>query len=176
MLDYKAQWSAFVDANAKGLRFRDPDEAQSEFIRQHVTYNSETGELRYKGRPGRLQVGYIYFSINRRTIKASRLAWFMHYGVWPGRRVVDHRDGDTLNDRISNLRLATNGQNLSCRKPRKDNTSGHRGVHRCNGWWYASISVDGSCRRIARFDDFEEAVACYVTVSEQLYGGFGRVD
>jgi hypothetical protein len=52
--------------------------------------------------------------------------------------MVDHCDGDGLNNRrSSNLRKATRGQNACNAKTRDDNTSGFKGValHRASGKW-----------------------------------------
>lgn len=58
----------------------------------------------------------------------ARVIWTMHNGQIPDGFVVDHIDGNTLNNRLSNLRIVqhcVNGRNM---KFNKNNTSGVRGV------------------------------------------------
>lgn len=73
---------------------------------------------------------------------------------------VDHWDRDGLNNRRSNLRVAShalNGQNL----PRGRGTSAHRGVcwHTRKAKWMAYTAVDGKRVHLGYFDDEEGAAA-----------------
>jgi hypothetical protein len=57
---------------------------------------------------------------------------------------VDHRNGNGLDNRRSNLRLATNSQNQMNRGLQRNNTSGFKGVSfdRRRGLWMAKIYVE----------------------------------
>ena len=85
-----------------------------------LRYNAATGEFSWKiavssrakagGRAGvwqRMQNGRDYLGVTYQGVKLSgaRLAWLLHYGVWPDRSVF-YVDGDSTNIRISNLKLA----------------------------------------------------------------------
>ena len=48
---------------------------------------------------------YLYIRYKDREMVASRVAWLLHYGVWPDRSVM-FADGDTVNLKISNLGLS----------------------------------------------------------------------
>jgi Recombination endonuclease VII/HNH endonuclease len=48
---------------------------------------------------------YLYIRYKDREMVASRVAWMLHYGVWPDKSVM-FKDGDTANLKISNLRLS----------------------------------------------------------------------
>lgn len=92
--------------------------------------------------------------------------------------VVDHIDGDGLNNLRSNLRIATPAQNNHNQRKRVDNTSGVKGVHwhkRANKW-KAQISFDGRVRHIGLFHDIELAAAAYAQESARLHGEFGRLE
>lgn len=90
---------------------------------------------------------------------------------------VDHIDGDSLNNRKSNLRLATRAQNAkNCRRP-INNKSGYKGVyfHKASGKWLAQISANGKRVYIGCFDAPELAHAAYLRAAEKLHGEFARV-
>jgi hypothetical protein len=73
--------------------------------------------------------------------------------------MIDHRDGDTINNRPDNLRDITNATNSRNAKMRSDNTSGFTGVNwntRYNKW-VARISINGKMKYLGSFDSIEEA-------------------
>lgn len=111
--------------------------------------------------------GHLYLS--------HRLAWLLHYGEWPS-EVIDHIDGDPSNNRISNLRSATQAQNTWNSRRRSDNTSGVRGV----SWaaakrkWVAQLTVNGRSVLRRRFNNKSDAVAAYRNAAKAHYGEFVR--
>ena len=90
--------------------------------------------------------------------------------------LVDHNDGDGLNNRRSNLRAATRGQNACNSKIRADSTSGFRGVslHRQTGRWHAYINSNGRRHSLGYFATAEDAAAAYAKASLQMHGEFAR--
>ena len=93
---------------------------------------------------------------------------------YPSGLQVDHIDGDGLNNRKSNLRVATHTQNMWNRGPQRNSVTGFRGVcwsHR-EGKWRARISVNNCKIDIGFFDTPEAAHAAYVRASEKLHGEF----
>jgi hypothetical protein len=91
--------------------------------------------------------------------------------------MVDHRDGDGLNNRrSSNLRIATRGQNAANAKLRADNTSGFKGVtlHRVSGKWQAYINANGRRHSLGYFETPEEAGAAYASAGPRAHGDFAR--
>lgn len=89
------------------------------------------------------------------TGRQKRPVW-MHRAVIdaPHDVEVDHRDGDRLNNRRSNLRIATTAQNQANRGPSTTNTSGYRGVtwHKVHRKWQASIKRGGKFHFLGYFD------------------------
>ena len=66
-------------------------------------------------------------TVDGKRYRAHRLAWLYVYGAWPLGR-LDHEDTDRQNNRIKNLRPASNAENLHNRGKQKNNTSGYKSV------------------------------------------------
>lgn len=94
----------------------------------------------------------------------------------PDGMVVDHKDGNGLNNTRINLRPATHSQNLQNQRLSRQNTSGFKGVYfdRQRNKWRSDIYLDKKRHRLGRFKTPEEAHAAYCQASEKLHGEFGR--
>lgn len=86
----------------------------------------------------------------------------------------DHINGDRLDNRRSNLRLATHAENTRNALRRRDNTSGYKGVSYSAlvGKWRAYVNVDGQQQFLGCFDTAESAHEAYVSAAQQHYGEF----
>jgi hypothetical protein len=100
---------------------------------------------------------------------------YMHRQIMGFPPMVDHRDGDGLNNQRSNLRVCTYSQNGRNRKQINGN-SGLRGVrHRTNcDLWEAYIKVNGKFKHLGDFDTKREAAIAYNNAVKQYDDGFGR--
>jgi hypothetical protein len=101
---------------------------------------------------------------------------YLHRLVLGGNpEVVDHADGDGLNNRRSNLRATTQANNVKNIRRSSLNTSGYKGVHRTkNGRWQAQIKAAGRSRYIGNFDTPEAAHDAYCKAAAELHGEFAR--
>lgn len=120
--------------------------------------------------------GYNMSSIKGIKVKAHRAAWAIHYGEWP-REFIDHINLDPSDNRIVNLRQASNSENMRNSGLRSNNTSGARGVYWCSEKlkWAASIRVNGKNKFLGRFESIDAAKAAYAMGSNRYHGEFGRV-
>jgi HNH endonuclease/AP2 domain len=90
-------------------------------------------------------------------------------------RMVDHRNGDTLDNRIENLRLATHGENCRNQKLRIDSKVGLKGViHTPSNRWHAHIQVDYRRIYLGSFETREEAHEAYCDAARKYHGEFAR--
>ena len=100
-----------------------------------------------------------------------RIIFAMHNGFWP--EIIDHADGNPLNNEPSNLRAATKSQNGQIAKLRKDNISGVKGVYfdKARQKW----AVRANNRTIGRFKDFELAELVSIEIRSLKHGTFARI-
>ena len=73
--------------------------------------------------------GYFKFGFNGRFYRNNRVVYFLCTGIDPEEKQVDHEDTNRLNNKIWNLRLATQKQNQDNRRKNSNNTSGVTGVY-----------------------------------------------
>lgn len=90
--------------------------------------------------------------------------------------LVDHRDGDGLNNRRGNLRAATPVQNQQNSGIRKDNKSGFKGVgwHKAANGWVANITLNGKRKHLGVFPSAEAAYEAYLKAAKTEFGEFMR--
>lgn len=103
--------------------------------------------------------GYLDGAINARGVLAHRVIWAMTYGYWP--IGIDHVNGDRRDNRIANLREATQAENMRNTKTRCDNKCGIAGVWqlRRSGMWRARIKRDGISVDLGTFPSKDLAAA-----------------
>lgn len=91
---------------------------------------------------------------------------------------VDHINGDTLDNRRSNLRICTKAQNTMNRGPQKNNTSGFKGVsfNKQSGKWISAITVNNKRINIGLFPSAKEAHIAYCEKAKELHGEYARFE
>lgn len=95
----------------------------------------------------------------------------------PDGLLVDHINGDPLDNRRSNLRLATDEQN-AWNSRKKRGTSRFKGVSlvRPTGRWSSMIRVDGATRFLGNYLTEEDAARAYDAVARERFGEFACVN
>lgn len=113
-------------------------------FKECMEYHPETGRLVWKkkftprshqvvlgGEVGNLRCGYRQVTLvwggKSRSFQVHRIAWYLHYGEWPPRN-IDHINRDRADNRISNLRLGDQPENLRNKSMQKNNTTGYQNV------------------------------------------------
>ncbi len=93
----------------------------------------------------------------------------------PKDKFVDHRDGNTLDNRKGNLRLATTAQNNRNRqRMNPQNTSGFNGVfwERKVNKWRVQVSIHNKRHHVGVFETLPDAVEAQRRASLEFYGEF----
>jgi hypothetical protein len=107
--------------------------------------------------------GYVKMQLHRLLMEAPRGS------------LVDHRDGDGLNNRLGNLRLAdiaSNGWNAD--HPRAKNR--FRGVYQCHGKYIVQFQHRGATIRLGTFSVEEDAARAYDKAISKYRGEFARLN
>lgn len=152
-------------------------------LKDLVSYEPQSGRFtwakarkgcRLGGECGRIaRTGYREIGIDGRLYHAHRLAVLYMTGEWP-EQVVDHINRDKADNRWSNLRVASQSQNMANVDVRQSNTSGHPGVtwDKSRSKWRAQIRIDGVKTNLGRFEHFEDAVSAVNAAARKQWGGF----
>jgi hypothetical protein len=171
-------------------------EVSVEYLRRVLSYDLETGELRWRIRPpahfssaaqwhlwnarfagrtaGSCCDGYLRLTLTIEgklvSLYVHRVAWALKTGAWPLEE-VDHRNGDGYDNRFSNLRLGTHAENQQNRIARYDNASGLVGAtwNKGDEKWQAQIFVGGRSHYLGQFNTPEAAHAAYLEAKQRLH-------
>jgi hypothetical protein len=108
----------------------------------------------------------------RRAGKTSKL---MHREIMnsPPGLDVDHINGDGLDNRRANLRLAGRGQNVANQKPKEGR---YKGVSKNGKRYMARIKVHYKSRFLGLFDTPEEAAKMYDFAAKRYFGQFANLN
>lgn len=89
---------------------------------------------------------------------------------------VDHINRNKLDNRSSNLRIATRSQNLHNKKARSNNKSGFTGVsfRKERNHWRSRIAVNGKELLIGSFSNKEDAIKSRIDAEKRYLGEFAN--
>ena len=141
-------------------------------LREFVSYDPDTGVFTWAQSKGRAKRGtsagwrksngYVGIHIDGKNYLAHRLAWLYVHGVWPP-DMLDHINGVRDDNRITNLRCVSAGDNLNNqRAPHANSKSGYLGVSPWRNKWRAVIQVNRKQVHLGVFDTPETAHHAYV--------------
>ena len=121
--------------------------------------------------------GYKVVTVNSKTHKLHRIIWNMFVGPIPKGFYIDHINGNKIDNRIENLRLATNSQNQQNRPAPKNSSSGYRGVtwHKAAKKWMSRICCNGKRITIGLFETPEDAYKAYQREAKKLFTHIDRL-
>lgn len=95
----------------------------------------------------------------------------------PAGKCVDHKSGNTLDNRTCDLRIASQAENTRNSKLSAANTSGLKGAYenrKTPGRWVSSISVNSKNINLGSFGSAKEAHEAYMAAAVKYSGEFAR--
>lgn len=91
--------------------------------------------------------------------------------------VIDHINGNALDNRRCNLRECSKRQNAFNQRKHSDNTSGYKGVSKISsGKWRAEIGVSYKRIYIGCFETPELAAQAYDIRAQEMYGEYANLN
>ncbi len=150
-------------------------------MRNQLSYCPETGTIKWKmpgrGRRQDLTAGCVKRNrrgqvwrrivIDGQEYTSGQVAWTIHTGAFPA-YIIDHIDGDPLNDAWANLRRGDGAVDQRNNKMSRRNTTGVTGVKFSNGYYVAYIGNGDQQQYLGSSKDFFEAV-CIRKRAEQEF-------
>ena len=154
-----------------------------EYVKELINYDPCTGLVTWKVSRGKARAGslasdvsvgstgkrYGRITIHKKRYKLHRIIWLYVYGSFP--ETIDHINGNSLDNRITNLRnvdLRTNSLN---RRVQNNSTSGIHGVnwHKTQRSWQVSIHDRNGYKYLGKFNNLFDA-ACVRKSAERIHG------
>ena len=129
------------------------DDEDYERVNQHKWYAHKSRNTFYAERTIR---------VNGKRIPQTMHRFIM--GDMPIGMMVDHEDGNGLNNQKSNLRPATNQENcMNQRKPNRSCSSPYNGVYfyKQTNRWKSQIQIEGKRKDLGYFHDEQDAARAY---------------
>jgi len=159
---------------------------------RRFNYDKVTGRLTYRistsyKTPVGKDAGYIWSHGNKRywhvkvegkSYKVHRIVWLLVYGELPDNQ-IDHINGNTLDNRIENLRAVDNITNSMNRSIQSNNSSGYHGINQLpSGNWRVRINVNRKRINVGTFESFDEALENrqYAEIRYGYHKNHGRVN
>lgn len=101
----------------------------------------------------------IQVRVNKKLLFAHRIIWVLVHGALDDTKVIDHINGCPSDNRLSNLRVVTQSENLRNSSLQRNNTSGCNGVNfeAKKNRWRARLQRDGRTVHLGYFPTYEEA-------------------
>ena len=145
--------------------YKDGNLYWKEKVSDKVVIGSKVGSLKH-GRPST--------KINKKDYYLHRLIFCMHYGYFP--EMVDHIDGNILNNKIENLRGCNKFENARNSKRPITNTTGVKGVQwkKDKNKFKVEIWVDKKPRFFGYYDSLDEAKLIAISARNKHHKEFAR--
>lgn len=147
------------------------DYVDGNFYRKVKTSNrAKLGKVGHTGNSG-----YQIITICNKQHLAHRLAWMYVHGSLPS--MIDHIDGNRLNNKIENLRVCTPSTNAMNSGVKNRNKLGVKGVFSAkNGKYIAQICLNYKRMHLGTFETIDEASMAYAEASKLYHKEFSKID
>jgi hypothetical protein len=133
--------------------------------RRVFSYNPETGEIarlngQFKGTIKSIKGGYFRTDVKGCNVQVHHIAWMLHHDLLPDpTKVIDHIDGNKLNNAIDNLREITQRENLNNNKKFRETGIPSGCEQLKSGKWICRIAINGVIVTLQKRSTLEEVLA-----------------
>ena len=90
--------------------------------------------------------------------------------------VVDHINSDGLDNRLENLQVCTQSQNMMKQRKPSGCSSIFKGVNKLRDKWRTRITVDGKTKSCGVYATEKEAALAYNYMAQHLFGDFANLN
>ena len=115
---------------------------------------------------GKLRQGHSQVSMDNKLYGVHRLIWFIENKNWP--EMIDHIDGNPLNNKITNLRSSNNRFNQQNRHQHRAGKLYGATYHKTNRVWMARIRINKKSKYLGCFSSALEAHQAYIKEINKL--------
>lgn len=123
------------------------------------------------------------YAVRFKGTRSEQKKIYMHREivVVPNGKMVDHKDGNKLNNRKANLRICTATDNLRNKGRvvyRNRGSSKYKGVswYKRDHKWMAQLRVKGKHIHLGYFDNEEQAAIAYDSAAKKHFGEFANIN
>lgn len=122
---------------------------------KNIKAGSEAGRLKYNGYREIRYKGKLYLT--------HRIVWCLCKGEWPpSDKVIDHINRNRSDNRIQNLRVVSQTENMQ--------NQNVKGFFKNKKRYGSQIQIDGVRKHLGTFDTKEEAAAAYRAAKKKYHG------
>jgi len=119
--------------------------------------------------------GYVSCGIPDETGKKQQTYIHRYIMQCPSDKLVDHINGDVLDNRRSNLRIATAQQNQWNKGKQSNNTTGYKCIYKSAKGFDVRLVVNGQTHEVGWFPNIRDAVSAYNEAAARLHGKHAKL-
>lgn len=94
----------------------------------------------------------------------------------PSGILVDHADGNGINNCRYNIRVCSDSQNLQNRRRLRTSSAPYKGIYYEGPSWVARITLESRTTTLGRFRSAVEAAIAYNSAAKRVFGAFARLN
>lgn len=111
-------------------------------------------------------VTYLRVAVNGKKVFVHKVIYFLECEVLEN--ILDHVDGNGLNNRIENLRKVSNRENSQNKKVHRAGALVGANWDKSRKKWFSSIQINGKTKYLGRFNSQTEAHQKYMNALKEL--------